>query len=363
MHETSDRPLLFTPLQVRGVTLPNRIMVSPMCQYSSSEGFATDWHLVHLGARAVGGAGLVMTETSAVERDGRISPWDLGIWDDAHIDMLSRVTAFLSGHGTVPAIQVGHAGRKASQRRPWEGGGPLNQDASPWTTIAPSPIAFDEGWHVPREMSVDDIQRVVESFRAAARRARQAGFVTIEIHAAHGYLLNAFLSGHSNSRADEYGGSFENRIRFPREVIAAVREEWPEDYPLSVRISATDWAPGGWGIEESVAFAKELREIGVDIIDVSSGGNRAGVTPPTEPGYQVPLAESIRKETGMTTAAVGLITEPEHAEQILQQGQADIIALGREFLRKPYWPFEAAAALGEDLPWRPQYARAKPGHR
>ncbi|CAN5351941.1 NADH:flavin oxidoreductase/NADH oxidase [soil metagenome] len=360
MHKTNNRPLLFTPLQVRGVTLPNRIMVSPMCQYSSTEGFATDWHLVHLGARAAGGAGIVMTETAAVERDGRISPWDLGIWDDVHIDMLSRITAFMNEQGTISAIQIGHAGRKASQRRPWDGGGPLRQDESLWTTVAPSAIAFDDSWPKPQEMSLADIQRVVGAFRAAARRAREAGFIVIEIHAAHGYLLNAFLSEHSNTRTDTYGGSFENRLRFPCEVVAAVREEWPDDYPVSVRISATDWADGGWGIDESIALVRAFQGLGVDIIDVSSGGNRAGVTVPSEPGYQVPLAEQIRQETGVTTAAVGLITDPEHAEAILQQEQADIIALGREFLRNPYWPLEAAAELGLDLEWLPQYRRAKP---
>lgn len=363
MHEANDHPLLFTPLQIRGVTLPNRIMVSPMCQYSSSEGFATDWHLVHLGARAVGGAGIVMTETSAVERDGRISPWDLGIWDDAHIDMLSRITTFMTGHGAIPAIQIGHAGRKASQRRPWDGGGPLHQDESPWATIAPSALPFDDGWPAPQEMSLDDIQRVIDAFRAAARRAREAGFVIIEVHAAHGYLLNAFLSEHSNTRTDGYGGSFENRIRFACEVVAAVRAEWPDEYPVSVRISATDWAEGGWGIDSSIALVQALKELGTDIIDVSSGGNRAGVTVPNEPGYQVPLAEKVRQETGMTTAAVGLITESEQAETILQQGQADIIALGREFLRKPYWPLEAARALAVDTGWQPQYLRAKPQRR
>ena len=360
MRRISDHPLLFTPLQIRGMTLPNRIMVSPMCQYSSTEGFATDWHLVHLGSRAVGGAGIVMTEISAVERDGRISPWDLGIWDDAHVGMLSRITTFMSEQGTVPAIQIGHAGRKASQRRPWEGGGPLSQGESPWTTIGPSALPFDDNWHTPQAMSREEIRRVIDSFRAAARRAREAGFVIIEVHAAHGYLLNAFMAKNSNTRTDAYGGSFENRIRFPCDVVAAVRDEWPEDFPVSVRISATDWAVGGWGIDESIALTHALQELGVDIIDVSSGGNQAGVTVPNEPGYQVPLAEQIRRETGVTTAAVGLITEPEQAETILQCGQADIIALGREFLRKPYWPLEAAAALGVDLEWLPQYRRAKP---
>lgn len=361
MRRADDPPHLFTPLKIRGVTLPNRIMVSPMCQYSSTEGFANDWHLVHLGARAVGGAGLVMTETSAVERDGRISPWDLGIWDDAHIEMLAQITAFLREHGTVPAIQIGHAGRKASQRRPWDGGGPLHPDESPWQTIAPSAIPFDDGWHTPREMTRDEIKRVVESFRAAARRAREAGFVMVEVHAAHGYLVNAFLAENSNTRTDAYGGSFENRLRFAREVIAAVRDEWPDEYSVSVRISATDWSEDGWGIEESIALTHALQELGVDIIDVSAGGNQAGVRPPTGPGYQTPFAKKIRQATGAITAAVGLITEPQHAETILHNGEADIVALGRELLRKPHWPLEAAQALGADLDWQPQYRRAKPG--
>ena len=359
MTQTDGRPLLFTPLTIRGTTLPNRIMVSPMCQYSATDGFANDWHLVHLGARAIGGAGLVMTETTSVEPDGRISPWDLGIWDDAHVEMLSRIATFIRDLGVIPAIQIGHAGRKASQRRPWEGGGPLPPGPPGWQTVSASAIPFDEGWPVPRELTRDEIQRVIASFGAAARRAREAGFVIVEVHGAHGYLVNQFLSKHSNTRDDEYGGSFENRARFAREVVEVVRAEWPDEYPVSVRISAVDWAEDGWGVEQSIKLVRILQAAGADIIDVSSGGNRAQVSPPTEPGYQVPFSEQIRRATGAITAAVGLITKPEHAETILQQGQADIIALGREFLRDPQWPLRAADALGTDFDWRPQYVRAK----
>lgn len=354
------RPRLFSPLTIRGLTLPNRIMVSPMCQYSAEEGFANDWHLVNLGTRAVGGAGLVMTETVAVERDGRISPWDLGLWDERHVEMLSRITAFIESQGSVPAIQIGHAGRKASQRRPWEGGGPLAPEEGAWQTIAPSAIPLEPDWPVPVAMTLEDIARVINSFRVAARRALAAGFKVLELHGAHGYLINSFLGEQSNQREDAYGGSFENRIRFALEVVEAVRQEWPEELPLFMRISATDWAPGGWGHEESVALAREVAARGVDVIDASSGGNVAGVTIPNEAGYQVPGAEAVRREAGVMTAAVGLITEPEHAEAILAEGKADIIALGRELLRNPYWPLQAAAALGADHPWPPQYLRAKP---
>ena len=363
MGTTNAGPQLFSPLEIRGVTIRNRIMVSPMCQYSSVDGFASDWHLVHLGARAVGGAGVVMAEASAVEPEGRISPGDLGIWDDAHIEMLSRITKFIHDMGSVPAIQLAHAGRKASARRPWEGGGPLPEDESPWQTISPSAIPFNEGWPTPREMSKDDITRVVESFAAAAHRAREAGFVMVEIHGAHGYLVHEFLSEHSNKRNDEYGGSFENRSRFALEVVEAVRSEWPEEYPISFRVSATEWVEGGWDVEDSIKLVRVLLDAGVDIVDASSGGNHAQVVPPASPGYQVPFAEQIRRETGALTAAVGLITEPEQAEEILCQGQADIITLGRELLRDPYWPLHAAEALGAEIEWRPQYLRAKPVHK
>jgi 2,4-dienoyl-CoA reductase-like NADH-dependent reductase (Old Yellow Enzyme family) len=330
-----------------------------MCQYSSPEGFATDWHLIHLGTRAVGRAGIVMLETSAIQREGRISHWDLGIWDDDHIDTLSRIAGFVSKQGSVPAVQIGHAGRKASQRRPWEGGGPLGNDDSPWTTVAPSAIPFDEGWHTPNAMTSEEIDLVVESFQQAARRAREAGFSILEIHAAHGYLLNQFLCSTTNHRKDQYGGSFKNRIRLTCEAIEAVRSEWPPEYPVFVRISATDWSANGWDINDSIALVKEIRQLGVDVIDVSSGGNVPRVTIPNEEGYQVPFAATIRRETGAPTVAVGHISRPEHAESVIGDGNADIVALGREFLRNPYWPFEAAKSLGFDLDWPEQYVRAQ----
>lgn len=338
-------------------------MVSPMCQYSSDDGFANDWHLVHLGARAVGGAGIVMAEATAVEPEGRISPGDLGIWDDAHVEMLSRITAFISEMGAVPAIQLAHAGRKASARRPWEGGGPLQKHEGAWQTVAPSPIPFNEGWPEPAELSRDDIQRIVASFASATRRAREAGFALIEIHGAHGYLTHEFLSEYSNRRDDEYGGSFENRSRFAMETVEAVRSEWPAENPLAFRVSSSEWVEGGWDIEDSVRLTKQLLDAGIDIIDASSGGNHAHVVPPAAPGYQVPFAEQIRRETGAITAAVGIITEPEQAENILAQGQADIINMGRELLRDPYWPLRAAEVLGTEIEWRPQYLRARPALR
>jgi 2,4-dienoyl-CoA reductase-like NADH-dependent reductase (Old Yellow Enzyme family) len=334
-----------------------------MCQYSSPEGFATDWHLIHLGTRAVGRAGIVMLETSAIQRDGRISHWDLGIWDDDHIDMLSRIAGFVSEQGSIPAVQIGHAGRKASQHRPWEGGGPLGDDESPWVTLAPSAMPFDEGWHTPNAMTSDEIDLVVESFQQAARRAREAGFMILEVHAAHGYLLNQFLCSTSNHRKDQYGGSFNNRIRLTCEAIEAVRAEWPPEYPVFVRISATDWSVNGWGVDDSIALVNEIRQLGVDVIDVSSGGNVPGVNIPNEEGYQVPFAETIRRETGVPTVAVGHISRPEHAEAVIGEGNGDIVALGREFLRNPYWPYEAAKSLGFDLAWPEQYVRARPRAR
>lgn len=363
MGTSNQHPLLFTPLELRGITSRNRIMVSPMCQYSSEDGFANDWHLVHLGTRAVGGAGVVMAEATAVEPEGRISPGDLGIWDDAHIEMLSRITAFISEMGAVPAIQIAHAGRKASSRRPWEGGGPLPENEGAWQTVAPSPVPFDDTRPAPVELSRDDIQRLVASFAAAARRAREAGFTMVEIHGAHGYLVHEFLSEYSNRREDEYGGSFDNRSRFAIEVAQAVRSEWPAEYPLAFRVSATEWVEGGWDVEDSVRLTRLLLDAGVDIIDASSGGNHSHVVPPAAPGYQVPFAEQIRRETGAITAAVGIITRPEQAEDILAQGQADIINMGRELLRDPYWPLRAAEVLGTEIEWQPQYLRAKPALR
>jgi 2,4-dienoyl-CoA reductase-like NADH-dependent reductase (Old Yellow Enzyme family) len=351
--------MLHSPLALRGVTLRNRITVSPMCEYSSRDGFANDWHLVHLGSRAVGGAGLVLTEAAAVTADGRISPHDLGIYDDAHVEMLSRIFAFIERNGGVPGMQLAHAGRKASTARPWMGGGPLSPAEGGWEPIsAPSAEAFRDGWQVPRAMTRADIALVVGSFAAAAGRVLAAGGKVIEIHAAHGYLLHEFLSPLSNRRDDEYGGAFDNRLRFLREVIDAVRRVWPERLPLFVRISSTEWVDGGWTVEDSVGLARDLASRGVDLIDCSSGGNVAQATIPVGPGYQVPFAERVRREAGILTGAVGLITEPHQAEQILQSGQADVIVMARQLLRDPYWPLHAAQTLGDPPPVPAQYLRA-----
>jgi 2,4-dienoyl-CoA reductase-like NADH-dependent reductase (Old Yellow Enzyme family) len=351
--------LLLSPLTLRGVTLRNRIVVSPMCEYSSRDGFATDWHLVHLGSRAVGGAGLILSEAAAVTADGRISPHDLGVYDDAHVDMLSRIFAFVEAHGAVAGMQLAHAGRKASTARPWDGGGPVAPAAGGWEPIwAPSALAFRDGWQVPRAMTRDDIAAVVRAFADAARRVEAAGGKVIELHAAHGYLVHEFLSPLSNHRTDDYGGSFDNRIRFLREVVDAVRAVWPERFPLIVRISATDWVEGGWTPDDSVALARDLKGRGVDVIDCSTGGNAAHAQIPIGPGYQVPFAERVRREAGVMTGAVGLITDPHQAEQILQAGQADLIVMARQLLRDPYWPLHAAQALGERPPVPSQYLRA-----
>lgn len=354
-------PNLFDPFTLRDITFSNRVVVSPMCQYSSEEGFASDWHLVHLGSRAVGGTGLVFTEATAVLPEGRISPQDLGIWSDRHIDMLSRITHFIYGQGSIAGMQLAHAGRKASTYRPWEGHGVVPESKGGWRKIvAPSPLPFAEGYAIPEPLTVEGIPEVVKGFADAARRALDAGFVVVEIHAAHGYLLHEFLSPFSNRRQDQYGGSFENRTRIVREVVTAVRSVWPERLPLFVRISATDWAPGGWDIEQSIALARELTPLGVDLFDCSSGGNLPDAKIPVGPGYQVPLAERIRKESGMPTGAVGLITSPEQANGIIQNGQADLVLLAREFLRDPYWPLHAAPKLGNVISWPVQYLRAAP---
>jgi 2,4-dienoyl-CoA reductase-like NADH-dependent reductase (Old Yellow Enzyme family) len=344
-------PHLFDPIAFGGVRLRNRIAVSPMCQYSCEDGFATAWHVVHLGTRATGGAGLVITEAAAVEPRGRISPYDLGIWSDEHIEPLARVAEFIESQGAVAGMQLAHAGRKAGTARPWEGGGPLARGA--WAPVAPSALAFDKGYQVPQELTRDGIRCIVQAFAAAARRAAAAGFRVLEIHSAHGYLLHEFLSPLSNRRSDEYGGSFENRTRLLREVVQAV-----EHRPLFVRISATDWAEGGWDIEQSVELARELQRLGVDLIDCSSGGLVPGVAVPAAPGYQVPFAARIRRQAGIPTGAVGLITEPAQAEQIVHSEQADIALLGREFLRNPYWPIQAARMLGQRFDPPPQYLRA-----
>jgi 2,4-dienoyl-CoA reductase-like NADH-dependent reductase (Old Yellow Enzyme family) len=351
--------LLFTPLKIGDVTFRNRAFVSPMCQYSSRDGMPNDWHLVHLGSRAVGGAGLVMVEASAVAPEGRITPGDSGLWSDAHAEAFQRITRFIREHGAVPGIQLAHAGRKASTDLPWLGGKPLTPEAGAWTTVAPSAVPFADGYPSPQALSVAELDGVVAAFVAAARRARDAGFQCIEVHMAHGYLLHEFLSPLANHRDDDYGGSLENRMRFPLRVAAAVREAWPASLPLLARISASDWVEGGWDIEQSVALCRRLKEIGVDLIDCSSGGVIADARVPAGPGYQTPFAERIRREAGIATAAVGLITEAAQAEHILRTGQADAVFLAREMLRDPYWPLHAAAKLRVDVPWPVQYQRAK----
>jgi 2,4-dienoyl-CoA reductase-like NADH-dependent reductase (Old Yellow Enzyme family) len=351
---------LFAPFALRGVALRNRIVLSPMCQYSSEDGFATDWHLVHLGARAVGGAGLVITEAAAVLPEGRISPWDLGLWKDAHVSGLTRIAAFLTEHGAVPGIQLAHAGRKASVARPWEGGKPLPPERGGWRpVVGPSPVPFAEQWPVPEPLDATGIARVVDAFAAATARALAAGFRVVEVHAAHGYLLHEFLSPLANRRDDAYGGSFENRIRLLCEVVEVVRRRWPAELPLLVRVSATDWIDGGWTANDTVRLAKRLASLGVDLVDCSTGGVAPGATIPVGPGYQVPFAERVRREAGIATGAVGLVTDPRQADAIVREGQADVVLLGRELLRDPYWPLHAARTLGQPGPWPPQYLRAR----
>ncbi len=352
---------LFDSLTIRNQTFANRVFVSPMCEYSSDDGFANDWHLVHLGGRAVGGAGLVLTEATAVTPEGRISPQDLGIWKDEHIDFLSRIVRFIHAQGSVAGMQLAHAGRKASTYRPWSGNGAIPLADGGWSEVlAPSAAAFADNYPLPQELTLDGIARVTAAFVDAARRAHQAGFRVIEIHAAHGYLLHEFLSPLSNQRQDQYGGSFENRTRCLREVVKAVRRVWPEEAPLFVRISATDWVEGGWDLEQSVELARQLKSLGVDFIDCSSGGNAAQAKIPIGPGYQAPFAERIRRDAGILTGAVGLITEPLQAEQIVATGQADAVLLARELLRDPYFPLRAAGELGQDIGWPAQYLRAGP---
>ena len=351
---------LFDPLTLRGVTLRNRIGVSPMCQYSAEDGFANDWHLVHLGARASGGAGLVIAEATAVEARGRISPQDLGIWDDAQISMLERITSFIKSQGATSAIQLAHAGRKASTARPWEGGGPVAPDQGGWQPVGASALPFAEPYPAPTELPTADVGTIVEAFRLAAARADAADFDVIELHAAHGYLLHSFLSPLSNQRTDCYGGSFENRIRLLLETAEATRTVWPEAKPLFVRISCTDWVEGGWTIEESVEVSRKLKDAGVDLIDCSSGGTSPLAKIPIGAGYQTPFAERIRHEANMPTAAVGMITQPMQADELVRNGRADLILLARELLRDPHWPIHAAQVLHQrdqaSIP--PQYGRA-----
>lgn len=338
-------PHLYDTFTLRGVTLRNRIGVSPMCQYSSEDGFANDWHLVHLGSRAVGGAGLVITEATAVEARGRISPQDLGIWKDDHIDMLRRITDFVKSQGAVPGVQLAHAGRKASTRVPWEGREAVPESEGGWTPVAPSQIEFTDNYPLPDAMTSEQIDDVTANFRAAAQRAAQAGFDWIEIHAAHGYLLHNFHSPLANQRDDEYGGSFENRVRFTLAVTRQIREVWADDKPLTVRLSCTDWVDGGWTLDESVELAKLLKAEGVDLIDCSSGGTVPKAEIPVGASYQVPFAEAIRQQADLPTAAVGLISQPMQADDIIRTGRADIVLMAREFLRDPYWALHAAPVV------------------
>ncbi|MFG3281062.1 NADH:flavin oxidoreductase/NADH oxidase [Streptomyces sp. NPDC048111] len=356
---------LFEPYTLRSVTVPNRVWMAPMCQYSAevfgpNAGVANDWHFAHYAARAAGGTGLILVEATAVSPEGRISPADLGIWNDAQVAALRRITAFLESQGTVPGIQIAHAGRKASTDRPWRGGAPLAPDSEEgWQPLGPSPLAWDERHTVPTELTTDQIKEITGQFADAARRALDAGFKVVEIHGAHGYLIGQFLSPHSNRRTDAYGGSFENRTRFALEVTDAVREVWPEELPLFFRVSATDWLEeGGWSADETVRLAALLKEHGVDLLDVSSGGNAAGVRIPVEPGYQVPFAERVHRESPLAVAAVGLITEPGQAEKILANGEADAALLGRELLRNPSWARFAARELGAEVRVPEQYHRS-----
>ncbi|MBV9123014.1 MAG: NADH:flavin oxidoreductase/NADH oxidase [Planctomycetes bacterium] len=350
---------LLAPLTIHAVTFRNRIVVSPMCQYSAEEGLADDWHLVHLGSRAVGGAGLVMVEATAVTRDGRITPGDLGIWEDRHLEPLARIAAFLHRMGAVAGMQLAHAGRKASADLPWKGGARLKTpEEGGWPVVAPSPLPFGQDDPLPRELDAQGIDRVVAAFVAAARRALTAGFRVLEIHAAHGYLLHEFLSPLSNHRTDHYGGSLENRMRLLLRVATEVRRVMPGDFPLFVRISATDWVPGGWDLEQSIALARALVPLCVDLIDVSSGGLVPRATIPVGRGYQVPFAAAIRREAGIRTGAVGLILEPEQANQIITSGEADLVFLAREMLRQPYWALHAQQALHQEPAWPVQYGYA-----
>ncbi|MEV5883808.1 NADH:flavin oxidoreductase/NADH oxidase [Streptomyces sp. NPDC052020] len=355
---------LFQPLSLRDVTIPNRVWMPPMCQYSAepqgpSAGVPGDWHFAHYAARAAGGTGLIIVEATGITPEGRISPYDLGLWNDTQVAAFRRITDFLRTQNTVPAIQLAHAGRKASTDQPWKGGAPLGEDALGWRPVAPSALPFDEAHPVPDELTVDEIRKVVGQFADAARRALAAGFEIAEIHGAHGYLINEFLSPHSNHRTDAYGGSYENRTRFALEVVDAVRAVWPEDKPLFFRVSATEWLEeGGWTPDDTVRFARDLRAHGIDLLDVSTGGNASGVRIPTGPGYQVPFAARVKAETTLPVAAVGLITETRQAEKILANGEADAVLLGRELLRNPSWARHAARELGGEVHVPDQYHRS-----
>jgi 2,4-dienoyl-CoA reductase-like NADH-dependent reductase (Old Yellow Enzyme family) len=348
---------LFSPFRIREIELKNRIVVSPMCEYSAKDGHPQTWHLVHLGSRAIGGAALVFTEATAVEERGRISSADTGIYEDAHVESWRPIAEFIRSHGAVPGMQLAHAGRKASIAPPWTGGKPVSVQEGGWEPVGPSALAFDAGYTVPRELSAAEIAGIVAAFRKSAERALAAGFEVVEIHAAHGYLLHQFLSPFSNTRADEYGGAFENRIRVTLKVARAVREVWPQRLPLFVRVSATDWKEGGWDLAQTIELARQLRPLGVDLIDTSSGGLVPGVKIPLGPGYQTGFAEAIRKEAGIATGAVGMISEPTQAETILTTEQADLVFLAREMLRDPYWPRRAAKALDAKIKAPVQYER------
>ncbi|HET6555062.1 MAG TPA: NADH:flavin oxidoreductase/NADH oxidase [Dyella sp.] len=349
---------LFTPFAQRSLTLRNRLVIAPMCQYSATDGVPDDWHLVHLGSRAVGGAGAVIVEATAISAEGRISPGDVGLWNDAQLAAWQPITRFIKGQGAVMGVQLAHAGRKASVLPPWQGGHPLAAGQGAWQTVAPSAVPFDAHWHVPDALDAEGIAKVIADFRAAAVRALAAGFQLVEVHAAHGYLLHQFLSPLSNQRTDQYGGSFENRTRLIREVIAAVREVWPQESPLWLRISATDWTDGGWDVEQSVQLAREVKLLGVDLVDVSSGGLIPHAKIPVAPGYQVPFASRIRHDAGLATGAVGLITESTHAARIIEEGAADVVLIARESLRDPYFPRRAAQELGVPIAAPLQYQRA-----
>jgi len=352
---------LFSTIKLREKVFRNRIFVSPMCQYSSENGIPGDWHLVHLGSRAVGGAALVMVEATAVSSKGRISTGDSGIWSDEHGQAFKRITAFIKEQGAVPAIQLAHAGRKASTDVPWRGGKPLSERNGGWEPVAPSAIPFDRDYPLPAALKQDQIETLVSLFAEAAQRSLDAGFEALELHMAHGYLLHEFLSPISNQRQDDFGGTLNNRARFPLKVVRAVRAVWPEHLPLFVRISCTDWVEGGWDLVQSIEFCRMLKKTGVDLIDCSSGALVPDAVIPAGPGFQVPFASSIREEVGIATGAVGFITSPVQAEQITATGQADVILLAREMLRRPYWPLYAARCLGVDVPWPKQYERAKSG--
>ena len=352
-------PHLFEPLTIKDITLRNRIGVSPMCMYSYDNGLSTDWQVIHLGARAAGGAGLVISEATAVEARGRITPFDVGLWSDEHIEPLARVTRVVKANGAVAGVQIAHAGRKASTAQPWTGGQPIPAgEGLGWMGVAPSAIAFNEAYTSPLELDITGIKEIQAAFKAAARRALAAGFEWLELHAAHGYLIHSFYSPLSNHRTDAYGGSFENRIRFMLETLAAIRTVWPERLPLTVRISGSDWTEGGWTVEDSVELARHLKQAGVDLVDCSSGGNVAKANIPMGAGYQVPISEAVRTGAGIKTAAVGLITSPAQADEIIRNGRADVALLGREMLRDPYWALHAAQALKQTPPVPPQYARA-----